>query len=652
MKKKLFSLALLSALIPMLITVVILYVQSAKSIDSVLDNNVRAIKESVDTQVNNYLNDLIVMANHYAGDEDLAQAVTTATDESRNLLDYRMSYIYPLLKEQEKISLFEFGLLDGTVFSRGHLPGIYGDDKSALSSIQSALGGSTVSGFHVNTEGITLRAYVPVKSEGKTVGSFLIGYPFEKDEIDTMASVMNADISLCTPETLLYSTYEDVLAEDHKEVLKQLEYNGVYEYASDEFGMTYIPLLDPTEKFIVGYVKVRENIEFLTAMKSQVLKISLFVIIITIIVTVVLSSIISNGMTKPIIGVKEFLDELSTGNLKANLSIKSRSDEIGVMAKSATQMAEHFQGMIQHMNEATLKLVNLSAQVSQSATDTAAASQEISATVVNMTESTNHQMVKAKESAESIVFMNDNIKKIAGISNQVNDASKKTVYDTEIGKKLLNTTIEQIEKVSSSVNHLAQGVVSLGNQSEEIDKMVEGITSISEQTNLLALNAAIEAARAGENGKGFAVVAAEVRKLAEQSGSFAKQIAGVIKEIQVNMNRSIETTNQVQQEVENGIGKINEAGKAFEDIYRSAGHVVEDIGNAKKSSDELLKDGENVNKAIESIVGIIQNSAENMKQVSLATEQQASSMDGIIESMYEAQKLSEEIEKQISVFKI
>jgi len=80
----------------------------------------------------------------------------------------------------------------------------------------------------------------------------------------------------------------------------------------------------------------------------------------------------------------------------------------------------------------------------------------------------------------------------------------------------------------------AQALVS---RMEAIRSLVGEIDLISDQTNLLALNATIEAARAGEYGRGFAVVASEVRKLSERSARAARDIAGLVPDIERDLSR-------------------------------------------------------------------------------------------------------------------
>jgi methyl-accepting chemotaxis protein len=75
------------------------------------------------------------------------------------------------------------------------------------------------------------------------------------------------------------------------------------------------------------------------------------------------------------------------------------------------------------------------------------------------------------------------------------------------------------------------------------------IQSIAGQINLLALNATIESARAGEAGRGFAVVAQEVKNLANQAARATEQITGEIDNVQVVSKQVGESLQTIQTSV-------------------------------------------------------------------------------------------------------
>jgi methyl-accepting chemotaxis protein len=97
----------------------------------------------------------------------------------------------------------------------------------------------------------------------------------------------------------------------------------------------------------------------------------------------------------------------------------------------------------------------------------------------------------------------------------------------------------KMDNIKSAVGESSNVIMELDDKSKQIEEIVSLITSIADQTNLLALNAAIEAARAGEHGRGFAVVADEVRKLTEDSGNAAKEIAKLINYIQTGTQNAV-----------------------------------------------------------------------------------------------------------------
>ena len=106
--------------------------------------------------------------------------------------------------------------------------------------------------------------------------------------------------------------------------------------------------------------------------------------------------------------------------------------------------------------------------------------------------------------------------------------------------------------------------------SRRISEIIGVMDGIAFQTNILALNAAVEAARAGPHGKGFAVVAAEVRSLAQNSASAAKEIKDLI-------------TTSVQQ-IGNGAEQVQSAGATMENIVTSSRRVTEIMGEVVEVS--------------------------------------------------------------------
>jgi methyl-accepting chemotaxis protein len=129
----------------------------------------------------------------------------------------------------------------------------------------------------------------------------------------------------------------------------------------------------------------------------------------------------------------------------------------------------------------------------------------------------------------------------------------------------------------------------LEGSSEKIEEITNTITQIAKRTNLLALNAAIEAAKAGEQGRGFAVLADEIRKLADASGSAAKEIKKQLSEIQDRIQWTVQNMDQGVSGVEEGVSRVDYVHRSIEDITERVRLVVGALDDyATKSNKQLV----------------------------------------------------------------
>ena len=137
-------------------------------------------------------------------------------------------------------------------------------------------------------------------------------------------------------------------------------------------------------------------------------------------------------------------------------------------------------------------------------------------------------------------------------------------------------------------------IAAIQSGSNRVSEIVRTIGDIAGQTNLLAFNAAIEAARAGEHGVGFSVVAGEVRKLAERSSHAAREIAALIAQSAV--------------EVERGAGVSAHAAQSFEGILSSVQRTGTSVQAIAGAAEQQRHTAQEVTRIIQALSGPAQAS--------------------------------------------
>ncbi len=185
--------------------------------------------------------------------------------------------------------------------------------------------------------------------------------------------------------------------------------------------------------------------------------------------------------------------------------------------------------------------------------------------VQGMTTSDSEWRGRASEQSQSLVR-----------TTRALDALTQAVTKSEEGTRAAALKASESRHLSRNGQEVVTLTITAMQQIEENSKRVFGfaklIDDIAFQTNLLALNAGIEAARAGTSGRGFAVVAEEVRGLAVRASEAAKDISGLVKEANA--------------QVEKGASLAQSSGLALEEIEAHTQQLQDLIKSVAAITDE------------------------------------------------------------------
>jgi methyl-accepting chemotaxis protein len=396
-----------------------------------------------------------------------------------------------------------------------------------------------------------LTKYRPLKIDNSIVGILFTGMP-EKD-MKEIKDVFSRKVFLQSGYPFIIDKDGLVIVHPKKEgeihknddffqkILQSKSNEGKAFYVlDDQVKIEYFKYLPEIEAYVVASISEKEMMSVIDKMRFALIIAIILSVGIIILINALISRSISNALKKLLV----FTKKISEGDLTAKIDL-NQNDEIGVFARSLSQMAGKLREIVLAINQGALEI--------------ASASQEISKGAQQLSEGANTQAATAEEVSSSMDQMVSSIRQSA---------------DHAI----------QTEKISQNAKESMDMMVISGKKSvtsiQDITGKISIINDIAFQTKLLALNAAIEAARAGEHGKGFAVVAAEVGRLAERSKIAADEIALISK-------KSIEVTEESDRLINDLMPEIERTTKLFKAIVSSSNIQIGNVDQVNAALNDL-----------------------------------------------------------------
>ncbi len=300
--------------------------------------------------------------------------------------------------------------------------------------------------------------------------------------------------------------------------------------------------------------------------------------------------------------VNEF-SEMAAGFGRGDLSLlldERRKDEFGKLAL--------------YFNQATSKLCRMISEIKNLAVVLNTSSATLSSSAVQIAAITGEQSDQSRQAAAAIEEMNVSFSEVSRNSATAALSSQEAAIVAKQGGEVVTETINGMNNISRAVQESALTVEALGKRSVQIGEIIQVINDIAGQTNLLALNAAIEAARAGEQGRGFAVVADEVRHLAERTSSATHEISDMIRGIQEDTSKSVQSMKAGTEEVEAGVKLAGKAGESLQKIVSSVEHVTDMVQMIATAAEEQSSTGIAISSNVESLAHLTQQSADSTQQ--------------------------------------
>ena len=305
----------------------------------------------------------------------------------------------------------------------------------------------------------------------------------------------------------------------------------------------------------------------------------------------------------------EVVKQVAAGDLSVEIPV-ANTDSTSLLAAMKV-MQSNLQKLIGEIQTDADMVASAAKKMTIAAEDVAGSSNQQSASSLEIA-------AAMEQSTVSINLMSDSANRAQTISGD----SELLMNETS---GVVSEAVNRIAKIATVVEQASQTVRTVGQESENVSKIVLVIKEVADQTNLLALNAAIEAARAGEQGRGFAVVADEVRKLAERTTQSTQEITTMISSMQSSARDAVTCIEDAVANVNEGVILTKRVGESVSQLGASSHEVkgvIIDVSSALReqnaASNEIARNVEQIAQTGErnsGAVGAVAKAATELQQL-------------------------------------
>ena len=310
--------------------------------------------------------------------------------------------------------------------------------------------------------------------------------------------------------------------------------------------------------------------------------------------------------------------------------------ETSILDDDLLDIVDAVNGLGAEMDETVSRLHEERDQQARVAAEVTEAVAELQATAAAVADSservsglTGDQVETMSDVADEIANLSATVEEIAASADQV-EATSEAAADLAVeGRSTASQTLTVMSDVDEATDEVTEDIDRLQARVAEIDDIVDVINGIAEQTNILALNASIEAARAGEAGSGFAVVADEVKSLAEESQEQAGRIEETVERIQAETETTVESLESTTDRVADGIEQVEAVTESLDDIVDAATETADGIREVSSATDDQASSTAAVASMVDEAVDTAEETAESIEDIAAKNRRQTERIDEI-----------------------